>query len=105
METTRKPTDQSLLSYIPFEREFYSLKMWFGTFSSYFESFKSYGGLNVIIKVWIDQILSKFKGKWLANQQSKVYKPTYNSKENFMLNKFNLRLFFRILNRSKVMVV
>ena len=34
-----------------------------GKFFSYFESFKSYGGLNVIIKVWIVKILSKFKRK------------------------------------------
>ena len=29
----------------------------------YFESLKSYGGLIVIIKVWIVKILSKFKHK------------------------------------------
>ena len=32
-------------------------------FFSYFESFNTYGGLNVIIKVWIVKILSKFKRK------------------------------------------
>ena len=34
-----------------------------GGFFSNFESFKSYGGLNVIIKVWIFKILSNFKRK------------------------------------------
>ena len=69
-------------------------------FFSYFESFKSYGGLNVIIKVWIVKILSKFKRKYLGNQQSKVYEPRYYSKENFMVYKFDSRVFLRILNRS-----
>ena len=32
-------------------------------FFSYFESLKSYGGLNVMIKVWIVKILSNFKRK------------------------------------------
>ena len=32
-------------------------------FFSYFESIKSYGGWNVIIKVWVVEILSKFKRK------------------------------------------
>ena len=32
-------------------------------FFPYFEPFKSYGGLNVIIKVWIVKILLKFKRK------------------------------------------
>ena len=32
-------------------------------FFLYFESFKSYGGLYVIINVWIVKILSKFKRK------------------------------------------
>ena len=32
-------------------------------FLSYFESFKSYGGLKVISKVWIVKILSNFKRK------------------------------------------
>ena len=32
-------------------------------FFSYFESFKRYGGLNVIIKTSIIKILSKFKRK------------------------------------------
>ena len=54
-------------------------------FFSYFESIKSYGGLNVIIKVWVLEILSKFKRKGLGIQQSKVYEPICHSKENFML--------------------
>ena len=44
-------------TYRPFEREYYALEIWFPTFFSYFESFKSYGGLNVIIKVRIVKIL------------------------------------------------
>ena len=34
-----------------------------GNFFSYFELFKSYGGLKVISKVWIVKILSNFKRK------------------------------------------
>ena len=48
-------------TYIPFEREYYALQIWFLTFFSYFESFKSYGGLNVTIKVRIVKILSNLK--------------------------------------------
>ena len=66
---------------------------------------KSYGGLNVIVKVWIDKILSKFKRQSLGNQKSKVYEPTYNWKAKFMLYKLDWKLFFSILNHSKVMVV
>ena len=50
-------------TYIPFEREYYAPQICFLTFFSYFESFKSYGGLNVITKVRIVQILPNFKGK------------------------------------------
>ena len=92
-------------TYIQFERGFYALKIWFAIFFSYFELVKSSGGLNVIIKVWIAKILSNFKRKWLGNQQSKVYEPTYKSKKNFMLYKLYSRLSFRILNRLKVMAV
>ena len=49
--------------YIQFEREFYPLPTKFSTFFSYFASFESYGGLNVIITVWIVKILSNFRGK------------------------------------------
>ena len=79
--------------------------MWSGTFFSYFESFKSYGGLNVIIKLWIVKILSKLKRKYLGKEQSKVYEPTYHSNENFLLYKFDWRLFFGIFNGLKVMAV
>ena len=50
-------------TYIQFEREFYDLQTWFRTFFSYFESFKSDGGLTVIINVWFVKSLSKFKRK------------------------------------------
>ena len=49
--------------YIQFEGEFYPLPTTFATFFSYFESFKSFGGLNIIIKVWIVKSLSNFKRK------------------------------------------
>ena len=74
-------------------------------FFSYFESIKSYGGWNVIIKVWVVEILSKFKRKELGNHHSKVYEPKYHWKENFMLYQVDSRLFFLIFNRSKVMAV
>ena len=48
---------------MPLEKEFDALEIWSETFFLYFESFKSYGGSNVIIKVWIVKILSKFKPK------------------------------------------
>ena len=44
-------------------RQFYALPARFATFFSYFKMFKSDGGLNVIIKVWIVKILSNFKRK------------------------------------------
>ena len=50
-------------TYIQIEREFYALQTKFASFFSYFESFNGYGSLNVIIKVWIVKILSKFKCK------------------------------------------
>ena len=74
-------------------------------FFSYFESFKSYGSLNVIINVWIVKILLKFKRKDLGNHKSKVYEPTYHSKENFMLYKFDWQTIFCYLNCSKVLSV
>ena len=46
--------------YVQFEGKLYTLPTRFGTFFSYFESFKSYGGLNVINKVWIVKVLSNF---------------------------------------------
>ena len=65
---------------------------------SYFQSFKSYYGLNVLIKVWIVKILLNFKGKLVGNQHGKLYERTYHSKDNW-------RLFCRTFNRSKVMIV
>ena len=50
-------------TYIPFETEFYALQIWLASIFLYFESFKSYGGLNVIIKVWIVKFLSNFERK------------------------------------------
>ena len=53
-------------AYIPFERQFYpreiSLASFF-LFNEFNESFKSYGGLYVIITVSIVKILSNFKRK------------------------------------------
>ena len=37
--------------------------------------------------------------------KSKLYEPRYHSKENFMLDKYDFGLFFRILNRSEVRAV
>ena len=72
-------------------------------FFSLFKSFKSYGSLNVIIRVWIIKILSNFKQKYLGNQKSEVDEPTYHWKENFMFYKLDLGPFLRILKDSKVM--
>ena len=58
-----------------------------GEFLSCNESFKSYGGLNKIIKDRIVKVLSNFKRKNLGNHKTKVYETTYHSKENFMLYK------------------
>ena len=61
---TKKPKEQSIGPYIQIEREVYALPSWFANFFfAYFESLKSYGGLNVLIKFWIVKILSKFKRK------------------------------------------
>ena len=56
-----KPDEQSIWTYIPFERQFYALKIWCKIFFSLFQSLKLDGGLNVTIKVWIVKTLSNFK--------------------------------------------
>ena len=54
------------------DREFYALQIWLATLFSDFESLESFGGLKVIMEVWIVKILAKIKRKELGNQQSKV---------------------------------
>ena len=56
-----KHIKQSIWTYIPFERKFYALQILLASLFSFNASFKSYGGLNLIIKVWIvkfDQTLN-----------------------------------------------